>query len=271
VRPVLISLGSFKIQSYGFMLMLAFAAGVLWTAREARRRGVSPEHVLDYALWALLSSVIGSRVVFLLLNFDWYRTHPEQILGWRVGGLSFHGGLGAAVLALYLFCRKRKLRFILFTDLFAPAVPLGYAFARIGCFLNGCCYGGPTHLPWACRFPDEHLPGALTAPSHPVQLYACALSLLLFGLLVWRRHHARFEGQLTLWYFLGYAVQRFALEFLRAGYTGKGLVWGLTEAQVASVVMFVLALVALVRGLRRAGAQPEEDHRANKKRPDSAR
>ncbi|NCP33509.1 MAG: prolipoprotein diacylglyceryl transferase [Armatimonadetes bacterium CG_4_10_14_0_8_um_filter_66_14] len=260
-------LGWFRVNAYGFLLLIGFAAGTAWAAREARRRDLSPDLIIDYALWALLSAIIGSRIVFVLLDLRSYLQQPETM--WQIwkGGLSFHGGLAAALLALHFFCRKRGVRFAQMTDLLAPGLALGYAFARIGCFLNGCCYGVPTHLPWACRFPDEHNLGHLTPPSHPVQLYASLLSLVLFALLVRNLHRARFEGQVTCWYLIGYSVLRFGVEFLRRGVTGKLFIAGLTEAQIASVLMFAFAAVALViRGRRTAAGDETEKHPTKKHR-----
>ena len=251
MRPVLINIGRFHVYSYGFMLMVGFAAGIAWGCREARRRNLSPDLVIDYGLWALLSAIVGARVVFVLLNWSEYAHDPVSIVIGR-GGLSFHGGLAGALVALYFFCRKRGVRFTQMTDLLAPALPLGFAFARIGCFLNGCCYGVPTHLPWACQFVNTDLPGGHTPPSHPVQLYSSALNLALFGLLVWAGRRPRFRGELTLWYLSLYSVIRFGLEFLRRGVTGKVFLYGLTRAQVASLVIIVFALVCYWIGKTRA-------------------
>lgn len=270
MRPILISfgpvhflshrLGPFHIYSYGFMLMLGFAVGIAWGCREARRRGLSPDLVLDYGLWALLSAIGGARAVFVLLNLPDYAQAPLTIVTGR-GGLSFHGGLAGALLALYFFCRKRGVRFTEMTDLLAPALPLGFAFARIGCFLNGCCYGVPTHLPWACQFVNSDLPGGHTPPSHPVQLYSSVLNLGLFALLAWAGRRPRFRGELTLWYLGLYSILRFGLEFLRRGVTGKIFVLGLTEAQVASLVIIAFTLVCFQVGRGRARAARRTKHK----------
>lgn len=266
MRPVLIKLGWLRVNAYGFMLMVGFAAGIAWGMREARRRRIAPDLVLDFGLWALLSAIVASRVVFVLLDLPAYLQEPLTMFQLWKGGLSFHGGLGGALLALYFFCRKRGLRFTQMTDLLAPALALGYAFARIGCFLNGCCYGVPTLLPWASRFLDEQLPGGVTPPSHPTQLYAAALSLALFGLLAWRGRYARFEGQVTLWYLAAYSVIRFAVEILRRGVTGKLFVLGMTEAQVASLVIFTLAVAALAVGMKRSVRSPASGGGSSRKR-----
>jgi phosphatidylglycerol:prolipoprotein diacylglycerol transferase len=243
------------------MLMVGFALGVAWGVREARRRGMSPDLIIDYALWALISSIVCARLVYVLLNLDYYLHAPVNMVLIARGGLSFHGGFGGAILALYIFARRRNVSFAQLLDVLAPSVPLGYACARIGCFLNGCCHGIPTDLPWACQFIDPDHNGVLTPPVHPVQFYASALSLALFGILVWKRHSARFDGEVLLWYVGGYAVVRFGLEYLRRGVTGAVLALGLTQAQFASIAMACLALVGVYVGRRRARVMdPDRPH-----------
>lgn len=259
MKPILFEYGWFRVHSYGLMLMVGFALGVAWSAREAKRRGLSPTLITDYALWALLSAIVFSRVLFVLLNLKLFLQYPAQIWQLWKGGLSFHGGLGGAILALYFFCKKRGVGFLQLMDLIAPSVPLGYAFARIGCFLNGCCYGVPTDLPWGVVFHNEHIPGAFTPPSHPVQLYDSAISLLLFGLLAWRRGYVRFDGQMALWYFGSYSIIRFAMEGLRRGATGQIIALGLTEAQIGSLLIIALTTGALIAGGRRADARAERN------------
>jgi phosphatidylglycerol:prolipoprotein diacylglycerol transferase len=137
-------------------------------------------------------------------------------------------------------------------DVMAPGIALGYAIGRIGCFLNGCCYGTPTDLPWACRFQDPLVSGTVTPPSHPTQIYAAIISLGLFALLIWIDRRQRVDGQVLWSYLLGYAVYRFGIEFLRAGATAEVTLAGLTNSQWASIGMSVLAGIALYRHSRRS-------------------
>lgn len=250
MMPVLYRFGPVSIHSYGLMLMIGFFLGILWGVREAKHRSIAPEYVVDYALWALLSSIVGARLVFVLLDAGTYLHHPLTILEVWQGGLSFHGGFAAALLALWAYCRRHGLRLGTMADLVAPCVPLGYASARIGCFLNGCCYGVPTSLPWGMRFPDPHgPPGALTPPSHPVQLYAVGASLAIFGLVLAAKRFCRAPGQLAFVYMALYSVYRFLIESLRRGATAQPLL-GLTlvtEGQAVSVVMFAVAAAAYWR------------------------
>jgi phosphatidylglycerol:prolipoprotein diacylglycerol transferase len=148
------------IYGYGLMMVFAFLA-TQWTASKlAKIKGIDPEIFVNVALFALVSGVIGSRISHVLENLGYY-TNP-QLTAWqnfldminiRSGGLTFYGGLilAAPVVLAYLLYRKVPAR--LSMDICAPCITLGLAIGRVGCFLNGCCYGAPTTLPWAVEFP----------------------------------------------------------------------------------------------------------------------
>jgi phosphatidylglycerol---prolipoprotein diacylglyceryl transferase len=179
MRSTLFTIFGLPIRSYGLMMVVGFALGIWRAVRVSKRRyGIEPDRVYDIALVSLLGGVIGARVVYILLN-----PGTESWRGffavWQ-GGLSFHGGLACAMILGYIYTRRAKLSFWNVADMVAPSLAIGYAFTRIGCFLNGCCYGCPTSLPWGVRFPEN---GVLTPPSHPTQLYATVANLLIFWLL----------------------------------------------------------------------------------------
>jgi len=234
------------------MLLLAFVVGVLWAIREAKLRGLAPERMVDSGLAALIGGLVGARILYIIL---------DPYLGWRDlpfvwhGGLSFHGGLVGGILAVALYAAAVRVSIGLVFDTGAPSVALGYAVARLGCFLNGCCYGCPTDLPWAVRFRDP-TSGELTLPSHPAQLYAGLGSLIAFGILLWLRSRARVHGQLFIAYLGLYGVVRFVVEVFRKGYTSELMVGFLTAAQVASIGLMALGIVGWF-GLKRLGARRE--------------
>ncbi|MGQ9526026.1 MAG: prolipoprotein diacylglyceryl transferase, partial [Armatimonadota bacterium] len=169
--PVLLRIGPVSVYSYGVLLAAGFALAVAWTTRRARRLGYDPNLVLDLALWVLLAGVVGARLVYVALEPAQFRSLADVFRTWQ-GGLSFHGGLAGALAAVVLFSRRRGIHPLAAADLLSPGAALGYAVARIGCFLNGCCYGAPTSLPWAVCFPHHLGAHSHTPPSHPAQLYA---------------------------------------------------------------------------------------------------
>jgi phosphatidylglycerol:prolipoprotein diacylglycerol transferase len=262
------------VRSYGFMLMIGFAAGTLLAMREAKRKGMEPEVILDFAIWALLASIVTARLVYVMLNPESYEERPTDVFKLWGGGLSFHGGLIGGVIALIVFCHRRKLSFWTMSDVITPSVPLGYALTRFGCFLNGCCYGAPTDLPWACVFPDDHNQGLNTPPSHPTQIYSLLLSLVVFGVLWGVRQRMSFSGQLFCLYLIFYSVERFIIEFFRKGATAEPFMrTSITQAQAASLALIVLAALmwrtrkrlSAKEKLRAAPVEPPSPTRKKKK------
>jgi len=232
--------GPVKVRSWGTMLMIGFAAGLLWMIHDTRDdSAITPDTLIDLTIVCLVGAIIGSRLVSAALSWDQFADRPGRLLYVWEGGLSFHGGVAGGLLTGSLFVIRRKLPYGRAVDLVAPGLALGYAITRIGCFLNGCCYGVPTDLPWGVRFPALAVGGTEAVPVHPTQLYSSAMSLIIFGLLLAIRGHLSRPGHLGLVYLVLYSVGRFIIEFWRKGATAVAFtpLAPLTEAQVASIVI----------------------------------
>lgn len=246
----LFRVGPVEVHSYGTLLMLGFVAGILLARREARRLGLSAELPVDLGVWVLVAGVVFARGVFAALNWGDFAARPVEVLYvWRQGGLSFHGGLLGGALAGAVFARRRGVPFLSLADMAAPGLALAYGIARLGCLLNGCCYGVPTSLPWGVRFPlfpDSHI---MTAPSHPTQVYSAVGSFAILAVLLWVRGRLGVRGQVFLLYLMLYSVLRAGIELLRRGVTAQPLVAGslVTQAQLASALIFVGALLGFIR------------------------
>lgn len=237
VRPVLFSLGRWKVYSYGAALALSFALGTWLVVWQVRRRGEPVEWIYDLALLVALSGVAGARLLFVLLNWSYYAAHPNEIWNLAAGGLSMHGGFAAALLTSLWFARRLGFNPWMLADLTAPPVALGTAVTRLGCFLNGCCYGLPAPPPWGMDASYLH-----DTLRYPVQLYESGLVFLLF-LWCWRnRKHGHFPGYLMFAFAGWYSVIRFTVEFLRAG----PRLWPpLTLAQMASLAIAAAAFTLI--------------------------
>lgn len=238
---ILIRIGPVKIGAYGVMMALAFLGGLWVSVRQGRRRGLRPEIFLDLMIWLLVAGMIGARALFIAL--DPVVTWKEFPFYWRQG-LSWYGGLAAGVLAGWLFSRRVKVPFLTLADSCAPGIALGYGIARIGCFLNGCCYGAPTQLPWAVRFQQD---GGFTEPSHPTQIYSALGSWAIFAFLLLMSGRLKQPGRLFSLYLVLYGVLRGVVEIFRKGYTAEVLVGPLTYGQVASIALIVLGLLLFWR------------------------
>ncbi|HZK24814.1 MAG TPA: prolipoprotein diacylglyceryl transferase [Oscillospiraceae bacterium] len=235
--PVLLRIGSFEVYAYGVMLALAFGVGTIGLTRAGRQVGLPEEKLLDLTIRIMVAAIIGSRLLYVLLELPVYLANPWGIFKLRSGGLSFHGGLAAGVAVGLWYTHRHGLPQGQVADLAAPYLALGYGIVRIGCLLNGCCYGRPTDLPWA--LPAAYHDGVLR---HPTQLYAAAAACLIFFILRWRKKHTRFVGQLFLEFVLLYSIYRFIVEFFREVSSFVGF---LTLGQAVSIVGAVAAFVAI--------------------------
>lgn len=242
---------SLPLHSYGLLLVIGFFAATWSAANEARRRGYDPNMILDMALPMLIVTVIACRVLYVILAHNQFYSWVDTLKVWD-GGLSFYGAFIGGPLVFAYFAWSRKINVLTLSDLVTPSVFLGYAFGRIGCLLNGCCYGHACNLPWAVRFPTEGNPSVLTPPSHPTQLYSTLIALGLFFLMQRAKVSERFTqfaGQISLLFIVLYLCERSFVEIFRLGATAEpmfpnisALSW-LTQAQFASALILVAVAV----------------------------
>ncbi|HSW35750.1 MAG TPA: prolipoprotein diacylglyceryl transferase [Candidatus Limnocylindrales bacterium] len=253
--PELFQIGNLTIYSYGVMIALAILVGAVALYREAPREGITPDLILEAILVTSISGLLGSRLLFVALNWELFQGRWLDILFAQFAGLSFHGALFGGVISLYLWTSWRKVNFLKMADLMAPYLALGYAFGRVGCLLNACCYGKVSGFAWA--FPTIASDGSLR---HPVQLYASLGAILIFVALKLLRPVRPFVGFIIIMLFALYGVLRFTTEFFRFGET----VWlNLTTAQLFSLGLILgsLALLAFIHF-----AVPAKDRKKDSKK-----
>ncbi|HET6890950.1 MAG TPA: prolipoprotein diacylglyceryl transferase [Pyrinomonadaceae bacterium] len=260
--PELFRIGNFTLYSYGVFLAFAFLGAIMLTVRLATRDGLPREKIYDLSLWMLLASLIGSKVLMLVVEPQ-YRQDPIHLFSLdflRSGGV-FYGGLIGAILAGYFLMRRYRLPWWKTADACAPGIALGNVLGRLGCFAAGCCWGTPTNLPWGVRFTElgHEITGVPThVDLHPAQLYESLAMLVVFGILLWVHKHRRFNGQVILLYVLLYSVIRFANEFVRdnrrSDILGLTALTGLSISQLISIVIGITALVMLIIKWRKTNA-----------------
>jgi phosphatidylglycerol:prolipoprotein diacylglycerol transferase len=245
-----IHIGSLAIHWYGILVALGFLTG-LWTAsRRSPHDGISPETILDTGPWLIIGSILGARALYVFTFWrEEFAGQPflNMFMVWR-GGLVFYGGLIGACLATILFARLKKIPLWKLADTLSPSIPIGYVFGRIGCLMNGCCYGRECHLPWAIRYPighETHPAGLPATPVHPTQIYDSLLSLGLYLGLAWLYRRKKFDGQVFATYLLAYACLRSFVELFRGDYpSNQRLLSGmLTPAQLVSGGILVAGVV----------------------------
>jgi phosphatidylglycerol:prolipoprotein diacylglycerol transferase len=246
MHPVLFHIGPLTIYNYGLMIAIGIIVGLLLARRQAIREGIDPERIVDITFYLLVAALIGSRLLFVLMNLGEYVEDPIRILKIWEGGLVFYGGLVPAVAVGIWYIKRLGLPLWQVADIFAPSVAIGHAFGRIGCFFAGCCYGRPSTLPWAVTFTDPRSLAPQGVPLHPTQLYSSLGLFVLFTFLVLLRKRKAFDGELFWSYTLWYAVGRFFVEFLRGDPRGSVLGGALSSAQAISIPVAGIAVAMLL-------------------------
>ena len=215
--PTLFRIGGVQVHSYSLMVLVAYLAGVLFVERRAGRFGFRPRQVTDFAPLALVALILASRLFYVALNWQHFRHNLGGVFAVWQGGLTFYGG-GIVVVILALiyahFKRMSKLRLL---DAIVPMAFLAVGFVRIGCLLNGCCFGRPTDCPVGLVF-DPSSPAGLVFPGqrlHPTQLYYSLAGFGLFFLTLRLERQRLKPGALLSLALVGYSVLRFLVNFLR--------------------------------------------------------
>jgi len=233
--PILFSHDNLTIYSWGAMLALALVIISYFLYKKFLEEDINPDHLINLILLCTIFGIVGARLFYVLFyEWDYYSLHPLQII-WQQGGLAglvWYGGFAGGLLAAIIYVRRQQLDFWKLADLFAPYMALAYAIVRVGCFLNGCCYGKACALPWAVSFPvvDDLY-------RHPTQLYSSFLNIIIFIVLWYLYPRRKWKGEVFVSYLVLYSAYRFVVEFFR-----ENLLWGsfLTISQWISLGVFAL-------------------------------
>jgi phosphatidylglycerol:prolipoprotein diacylglycerol transferase len=257
--PRLLQIGPFTIYGYGLMLAIGFIIGSYLVTYEMKRRGLDPNLGNTITLIALVAGVAGSKLLFLIENWGYFLDDPIG-MAFSPSGLTFYGGFLLATFSIYLYLRKRGIRFLLAADAIAPGLMLAYGIARIGCHLAGDGdYGFPTTLPWgtdyskgtyppsvafknipeiANTFPDGIVPDHTLC--HPTPMYEFLICGILF-MVLWRlRTKLQPEGKLFMLYLIVAGLERFLIEFVRINPRSA---LGLSEAQLIALALVLVGLL----------------------------
>jgi phosphatidylglycerol:prolipoprotein diacylglycerol transferase len=256
MHPRLITTPYFVLHTFGVFLAAAYLAALWWLYRGMKREGLNAEAASGFGLWLIIGAILGAKAVMIFRMLPDYMQHPGDLFSFSTlqSAGDFYGGFaGALIAALIFFAVHPEIPRWRMADLCGPAIALGQAIGRIGCFMAGDDYGKPTHLPWAVTFHDPEaaeIGGTpLGVPLHPVQIYESLACLALFLFLIRLARRRRFEGQIILAYSIMYAVARFFLEYFR-GDADRGFVFGgllSTSQSIAIVVLVVCVPMFLIR------------------------
>lgn len=239
MHPVLISLGKFNVYSWGFMLALAVLVAIFGLTKLFKREGYDPDSVIDLVIILVIAGVLGARLAYIVV-YQWQELmiHPLTVLlpgseGFR--GLIWYGAFIFAFPMFIWYIRRKRYPLWNVLDIMAPFVALGYAIVRIGCFLEGCCYGDITTSGLGVVIPTvDHF------ARYPTQLYSSALNFILFAFLIWYYPRRKFDGQIFIFYLMGYSIYRFIVEYFRDSLINYG---PFTMGQVVTALLFIVALL----------------------------
>lgn len=257
VSPIAFTIGAFSVRWYGIMVALAVLTLILWALREVRRGAdLSYETVFNAALVGIPSGIVISRLLHVIDNIVVAKLHPELALAGRVfdytqdpirifggSGLTIYGAVLGVALGLWIYSRfSKKFSFGYLADVLAPGIILAQAIGRVGCTLNGCCYGLECHLPWAIVYTHPESAGLTGIPVHPTQIYEIVYNLIVFVVLLRLRGRFQPPGSLFLIYLTFYSLWRLGIDFIREG---TPFLFGLHEAQVISIIVLIITITLM--------------------------
>ncbi len=266
--PVILEIGSFRLQYYGLMYIVAFAFTYILASHRIRREDrfrINVDQLQGLMTAMILGLIIGARLGYVLFyNFSYYLHHPLEVIlpfefsgGFRftgITGMSYHGGLIGVVVATVIFVRKNRLDFFNMADLIVPCIPLGYTFGRLGNFINGELFGRVTTHPIGMFFPFAPGPGR----RHPSQLYEAFFEGIVLFIVLWTvKSRVTTRGAMLALYLMGYGLVRFFIEYARQPDAHLGFILlSLSMGQLLCMAMILAGGLLLLYLKRQSRIQP---------------
>ena len=256
IDPVLVTIGGLKIHWYGIMIALGLYAGIQVALRDAPRRGINKDQLMNVALLAAVLGILGGRLYYVIQNNpSFYLHHPAQILAVWQGGMAFFGAIFGGGLALVISAWRWRMPLWSLLDIGALGLTIGQAIGRVGNIINGDIVGYRTNG-WGFEYTNPNTFGPPNTPVQPASLYELLISLALF-LVLWNlRTRIHPEGMLAMIYLVLYSISQFFIFFVRDNVVILG---GLKQAQVTSLIVVALTLPVIAYLLRKARLNPPRE------------
>ena len=236
---------SFELPTFGLMMMTGMLAAFALLHFQRKHIAITEDDFYSAAIMAILFGMLGSKILYWIVEIDQIIADPKYILRTLTVGMVFYGSLIGGIGGLALFCLKKKQPLLQYVDLIAPAMVLGQAFGRIGCFLAGCCYGMPSDSCLAVTYPAGVGSAAPTGVALlPTQLFESAFCFALAAVLAVIFRKQKKLGTTTGWYFVLYGIWRFIIEFFRSD--DRGTVGTLSTSQFIGIFIVLMGLVLLL-------------------------
>jgi len=247
MHPILINIGSFNLYTYGLFVALGFLTAMQVTKINARQYNISADTITDIFFVILVASLVGARLLYVLINFKSYQNNLIGIFQIWNGGLVFFGGFLAAVIASIVYFKKKNLDLWKTADVLAPGIAIGHAIGRIGCLFAGCCYGKTCDLPIAIKFTNSESLAPLNVYLHPTQIYSVISNLIIFFILLWLQKHKKFHGMVFLIYIMLYSLFRSIIEFFRGDFRGDFIFDFISMSQGIGFMVSLTAFIILIK------------------------
>lgn len=248
MHRIIIEIGPVTIYSYGFMVALAFIICSIFMVRDARKAGLDGGDYFDCLLAMLFGGIVGGRALFVALNWDAYTWTVMKMIMVNEGGLAVQGGLLGGIIASSIACKLKGIPYWKAADIAAPYIALGQGIGRIGCFLNGCCYGPVTEGPFGVLFAGQAL------KRFPSQLVFSLALVLIFLMLLFFRRHKKFNGQVFSVYLVLFGTYRVLFDFLRDDELVMYFGMNLTQFLGAVIAVCGIGLYLLLKKTTSKGA-----------------
>jgi phosphatidylglycerol:prolipoprotein diacylglycerol transferase len=220
---------------------------IVLAANQAKKEGLDQQQILDLCFYILVSSIVGARVLYVVVEYKYFLAKPLDILKFWNGGLVFYGGLVFGVIVSIYYMKKSRLPVWKVADILAPSVAIGQSIGRWGCFFAGCCYGIRTDVPWAIVFTDPRSLAPLNVPLHPTQIYDSLNTLFIYLFLVWLRKRKTFDGQVFWVYGILYSIGRFIVEIYRGDDRGYAVPGVLSTSQFIGIFTLAISVYMFFR------------------------
>jgi phosphatidylglycerol---prolipoprotein diacylglyceryl transferase len=246
MHPTLFQIGSFKVASFGVMMVIAFIVSLTIARKRAPRFGMTAEQVSDVSFWTIIGGILGARLFFIVQDSSYWK-NPSQLLTIQFQGLtSFGGFIIGGLLGAYM-CKRRKLPVLGYLDSVAPAFLVGHAIGRIGCLFNGCCHGARNDH----AFPFSVYSSEAKCLTAPAQLYDSLLNLIAFGIVMYISRNNQKAGFAFGMAFFVHGITRFIYEFFRAGASStSSLGIGLTDGHIMAALVAAAGLFVALRPVK---------------------
>lgn len=240
MHPDLFSIGKLPIHSYGLMMAIGIITAILLSSYRAGKKGLSQDAVTDIAIYGVIGGLIGAKLLYFIAEAPYIFKNPKVIKDMLTSGFVVYGAIIGGAGAVYIYCAIKKLRFIKYFDLTAPAIALAQGIGRIGCFLAGCCYGRATTSPLGVIFKNSpYAPNNIKI--HPTQLYSSLGDFVIAAILLYYARKDRKDGQVAGLYMILYSIGRFLVEFLRDD--PRGNIFLLSTSQFICIFVLIGGII----------------------------